>query len=354
MTTIDVPDLLSQYGDALEAEHPMPRSAANVGADGKPLLSVPTGRIDPLGNIVLLSEQAPNRKRRVLMAAAVVIVAGLAAIGASAAIRTDETVDTAQDPTAVGQPADIPVELQPFVFPGETVLRTDPLVVIAAPPVELNFDTSDLGTETSFDPVDSLSSDQLDVLIDNALERFKLDIPGRSPFTQRKLTLLWVEGDFLGALGVADTVITESDDDLFQLPGSIGSTFRESTRISSGSAVGSGDLVEQPDDPDGFIVPPTVEEHLNLADPDGGRYPVLMGASYGEPFTDRAFHLDYDVAREVAAVQMVIDEQSVWMRPVAGRVVLSGEGSINDKIELVTYNLDGEELTRRLSTVQGG
>jgi len=353
VTTIDIPDLLSQYGDALEAEHPMPRSAVNIGANGEPLLSLPTGRIDPLDNVVLLHEPAPNRKRRVLTAAAVVIVAGLAAIGASAAIRTTETIDTAEDPTGIEQTMDIPAELQPLVFPGEVVLRTDPLVVIAAPPLELNFDTSGLGTEIVFAALDSLTDAELNAAIAEAIDR-ELQVGISSLYTElgieleiRKITLLWSESGRVLALGVSDGVVRNATE-WEQFP--VG----EAVRFESlGGGSGGGPLDGQdPDDPEGFRVAATVEEHLAAVSAEG-RYPIYQGGSSSALSSGSIdFSWEYEVAREVAAVQMIMEGGSVWMRPIAGQVVLSG--SINDQIELVTYNSDGEELTRRLATAEGG
>lgn len=354
ITDIEVAELLKTYGDALTETHPASHTADDFttsAAQTRPLLTNnTTGATDPLDNIVEIAHQPRHRGRRALAAAAIVLLAGLAAFGAWTGLRATETVSTTGVPDGVEAITDIPVELQPFVFPGEIVLRTNPLVVIAAPPTELNFDTSDLGTEIVFGRISELDQDDLDRQIDDSIEGLLVGGFGGDDPTIRKITLRWENDDGFGneptlaILAVVDSRIDEDMADRFGLD-PVGSLFR-----STFSGIGSdGDFVDNPDDPESFRLPATVEEHLNIADAQG-RYPVARGAGSG----GGSFDLFYEVAREVAVVQMIHEDTSVWMKPIAGYVVLSGEGSINDRIELVTYNADGEELTRRLATVQDG
>ena len=95
--------------------------------------------------------------------------------------------------------------------------------------------------------------------------------------------------------------------------------------------------------------PATVDEHRAVG-PERDSYPVRSG---GQEDRD-SFTLAFEVAQEVAVVQLISESGSIWMTPVGGHVALSRDGEPASQIEVITYNIDGVELTRGQTTLRGG
>ncbi len=339
LTTTDIVDLLSVYGDALESTHPLDETSSEttvLGAQGNP-------SADPVDLIVMPVEE--RKTRRVLATAAIAMLACVAAVAIWTAVRSNETLDIAGNLETVDHRVDIPDELQPFVFPGETVLRTNPLVVIAAPPKELNFDTSQLGTEITFGRISDLPQDELDQQIDAIVASASWNRFDNVDLELTKLTLLWHRDSQVSATSIADGIVSETalGERSNIRDAAAGTAVRVWSSIHGPNSRSVAETIDDPGNLDDLRVPETVREHIGV-DVDGG-YPLGTMSGDTGSVDENYFYDHYEVAQEVAAVQMINGASSVWMRPIGGQVLLTGQDR-ETQIELVTYGKDGQELTR--------
>ena len=177
----------------------------------------------PVGDVTVMPGSPNNGTsgRHLLFAAASATIVAVFAFAVWNRSAIDTPVNTAE------APEDATRQFDPApVLEGETVLRQDPLVVLAAPPAELNFDPSGLGIEIALDPIADLPQSEIDEQIDSLIaEVTDHSFPAVEDLQVRKMTLMGTDEDLLSGAGVVDGVLGESPDSepVFGVPGS---TFR--------------------------------------------------------------------------------------------------------------------------------
>lgn len=339
MNDTDIKDLLVTYGDALVASYPMPLDHHRSGLPSRPAPAL-TRKPEELRTVENVFVTTPEQRRwhpgTVLALAASLIVLCVVLV---TSINTDEPLNTAG-----------PAPSDDLVLPGEIVLRTDPLVVIAPHAPNIGFDTTGLGERVTYENVRALTPAELDVAIDQAIERIARPHSPQLKFDVRKVTLLWTNQGELYAVGASEATVDATWGETYAPPGT---ALRFWTTVDGRSSTGDFEEITATN-ADDLSLPDSITEHIARLEaretsmPD--RYPSVAGFAGGGHFT---IHLE--LAAEVAVVQLITEDgAATWMTPVDGRAALSGEGEAFTQIELVTYNSDGEELTRRLATAEGG
>ncbi len=254
-------------------------------------------------DVVLLSEvdgSSIDRRPRTYMAAAAAVLI-VAAIGAMVALARPRAA-----------PVVVPAETaSPLVLPGEVVIGTDPLVVIAAPSPEPMFDTSDLGEEIVFEPVEP--GDEASFLdparwqISDDVELIKVVLMGR------------VDGQ-PWALTIVD----------MKLPGQ---TMR--WRLVDGPTGGNSSAA---------WTDPGATELFRLA-PGSNENPLSFGVPGGPVTWD-------GLSSDVAVVSYQDDDTLVWIRPKAGVAAVPVDLNHGDRFELNAYTADGEHVGMTAATVE--
>lgn len=316
MTANDAVTLLRTYAEALEATHPVPAEHSDL--DGL-IFNVEEERLPALA-LPLLDAAAPRRISP-LIAVTLGLAAALAVLAGYALLNDDSDVRTGDGTGASG-----------FVFEGETVIREDPLVVIAVRPPEPTFDTSELGTRIVFEPID-LEGEGLDASIDAEIGRLETPLPPTLVEPQtRKISLLWMDELRPKIVGVVDWTsdITISGTP----PGS-------PVRVSDGNL----GVTIDPDNPAASLRPPqTLSEFRDQrGDP---RSLFIGGLTHGAGGS-----MELVASLDIAVLQLIIDDESMWAVPIDGLAVFPADLLLNTSIEIVAFDVNGEEVARNMTTM---
>lgn len=236
-----------------------------------------------------------HRPRTLAAAAVAVLVMGGVLVAVRSGNNQTESVATAPN----------------LVFPGETVLSADPLIVVAAVGPEPEFDTSDLGTRIEFDPITELTP-ELEGLITSRRDR-----PGS------KL----VKATLLGELRGEPWLITVIDTPDHTDPGLGGSGhLRDRMLGNSSGASGTGGFVD-PDSLEMIEVPRLSETPV----------PGITSGSTGSVIWD-------GLPSEVAVATLVGNGQRMWTTPRSGVAVFPAEIENGERYAIQAFSLDGELL----------
>ena len=252
-----------------------------------------------------------NRRWSVAAVAATVLVA--VGLGAVFAIRGDGEQATVADGVD-------------FLLPGEVVLNDDPLTVIPAPAPEPEFDTSELGTEVLFEPVNQ-SDDETTALIEDALRAISPD----ETLQPTKVTLAGRIDGQPWMIVVADAPNTNG------IGGrSAEENLRQRIVVSQTGGSASGEFV--PRDSLEMIEAPHVD--------DASRSPAYS-------FSAPTGWLDWsDLPAETAVVAFSDADQELWMRPRAGMAAFETQFDNGERFELTAYDASGTVIRTLSETVR--
>ena len=213
---------------------------------------------------------------------------------------------------------------------GELVLQRDPLIVAVPHPPDPEFDTSDLGVRTSYEPIESLDDPGVAELLDRV--QVAIDHPFTGDRTITKISLLGHDDDESIAVVVTDGNRPEG----FRQP-ERNMSYRNRAVYTMGGA--SSNVVEvHRDDTRTLVEPPDSFDELE-------RFSFGL-ATGGSP--DR-LHLG-TVSSDVAVLQYVVDGKSRWMVPIEGAVVIPGQVDDNTIVEVVLYDWNGQVIHQRKTT----
>ncbi len=213
-----------------------------------------------------------------------------------------------------------------FVLAGEVVLNDDPLTVVPAPAPEPAFDTSGLGTEIAFDPIDQVD-DEIAGLIATAISTASLDGP-------RQTTKVILAGRVRGQPWII--VVADGPNTNEIGGGGPDENLRHKIVASLNGASGSGDLV--PYDSLEMIELPGVDES-----------PRTQGAGFSVP----TGWLEWsDLPAETAVVTFSDSDQQLWMRPRAGLVAFETQFDNGERFDLTAYDAAGTVIRTYSETIR--
>lgn len=330
MTAADAATLLRTYADALEAEHPAPADQTDL---TRLIVTLDDASVAPL-DLSFDGSPAP-RRIGVLTAVALGLAAALALLVGYALLNDDSDVRTAGIPDGGGGSG--------FVFEGETVIREDPLVVIANQPIEPTFDTSELGERIVYDSPFDVDEAVRDAGVARLIELLQVIAePRRTEVEIRKVSLYAFKGDRAIGATVSDYPIS-----LFQPDEPEGTTRLLSLCERSGCSIDTVRLA--PDDDLSAMRPP--RSYVEHAGSSGGE----QGFSIRTGGTDGAGQLSvmFEVSLDIAVVQLTTEDEQLWTVPIDGLAVLSASGTETTPLEIVTYDVSGNQVTRQTMTLDG-
>lgn len=318
MTAADAATLLRTYADALKATHPVPADQTDlVGL----IFDVDEESLPALD--LSLHDSPTPRRMGVRAAVSLGLAAALALLIGYALLKDDSDVRTAGIPDGGGSG---------FVFEGETVIREDPLVVLAARPPEPTFDTSELGRRVIYEPID-LTDEAIDASIDELITRFETPIPPTLVTPQiRKISLLWSGEQRPKAIEVIDWTsdITISGTP----PGS-------PVRVRGGNL---GVTIDTNDPTASFRPPRTLSQ---LREDQGSETPRFIGGLS----TGVGGSMELEASLDVAVLQLIVDGESMWAVPIDGIAVFPTNLRDDSSIEIAAYDSNGEEVARSTTTM---
>lgn len=319
MTANDAATLLRTYANALEATQPMP--AARTELDSRPvveddidmaMLDIPftTPNPPPANRVWLLASLA--------LAAALVVIAGFVFFGDDGEVQTADA------------------DVLRLVFDSETVLSTDPLIVVPAEAVEPQFDTSDLGERFQLTPITSLDDPGVRQLLDETVPSLLSRDVG--PDSIVKITLLGHDAGLPTAVVVADG--TRESGPSFVPESAI---WRFRYLVADQGAGGVGDPLPENDE---FFMLRNPETFREFSNERGG---FGFGSDRVEGNAEPSETLQtIDVSLDVAALQYVTDgEDSVWTVPVDGVAVVPTRLNEESVVEVFLYSASGEQIYPR-------
>ena len=214
-----------------------------------------------------------------------------------------------------------------YVLAGEVVVGDDPLIVVSAPGPVPEFDTSDLGTEVSFDILDEVD-EEVAMMIDRTATGPGL-LPGASI---TKVTLV-------GRVQGEPWIITVLDGPNVEGMGGgdPNENFRQQHLDGASDGSGTGDLV--PIDSLELIAPPAP----NPRQIPGLRFTAPTGWVTWGP-----------VSTSTAVVTFADSDQQLWMRPRAGVVVFPAQLDDGESFTLQALDANGQLVATRTETVSYG
>ncbi len=245
----------------------------------------------------------PSNRPRLLAAAAAVI-----AIGAGGIALT-----TISDPS----PNQISATKPNYVLPGEIILSEDPLTVLGALGPEPKFDTSELGREIAFEPVEELDPELIEFMDHSGL--------GSSPFADVHAIKIVALGTMEGQPWMV--LITDEPNTPAFGDESPDANVRSRLLMSPDGGSGTGDIV--PVDSLELIVSPTIEQNG-----------PVMGSGWSAGPSMGWAHVSFMPAG-TAVVSYTDDQQRLWMRPRSGAAVFPAEFEDGESFKVRAFDADG-------------
>ncbi len=329
MTANDAATLLRTYADALEAEHPAPADQTDL---ARLIVTLDDAPVAPL-DLSFDGSPAP-RRIGVLTAVALGLAAALALLVGYALLNDDSDVRTAGIPDGGGGLG--------FVFEGETVIREDPLVVIANQPIEPTFDTSELGDRIVYRSPFDVDESEIDAAVDELVDQVQ-QVFAEPRGTESEIQKVAIYG--FTAERPISAVVADFPISFFE-PDERGGRTRLLS-LCTGDGGCSLDLARLDPDEDlsAMRSPSTYAEHIERTG--------VPGFSFAGAGTDGAGEATVllETSRDIAVVQITTDDQQVWTVPIDGLAVLSVNATETTPLEIVTYDTQGAEVSRQTMAI---